>query len=114
MAPSDDDPSSARSRLSLISRHLDHRPRFPLNTPFSIEREASDSDDLSYTPPQRDSPRSLLDRSKEDHGEKMAGQAEHPTLLIPGPIELDDDVLKSMSHFAYGRLHLLDHPMPRH
>lgn len=26
-------------------------------------------------------------------------QPEHPTLLIPGPIEFDDAVLESMSHY---------------
>lgn len=30
---------------------------------------------------------------------KMSSQPEHPTLLIPGPIEFDDAVLQSMSHF---------------
>lgn len=28
------------------------------------------------------------------------GQQSHPALLIPGPIELDDDVARSMSHYA--------------
>ncbi|KAI9735000.1 MAG: hypothetical protein M1834_002083 [Cirrosporium novae-zelandiae] len=28
-------------------------------------------------------------------------QDPHPTLLIPGPIEFDDSVLKAMSHFSY-------------
>ena len=28
-------------------------------------------------------------------------QAEHPALLIPGPIEFDDAVLESMSHYRY-------------
>lgn len=32
---------------------------------------------------------------------KMSFQPEHPTLLIPGPIEFDDAVLQSMSHFRY-------------
>lgn len=31
----------------------------------------------------------------------MASQTDHPTLLIPGPIEFDDAVLKSMSHYRY-------------
>ncbi|KAK9772296.1 hypothetical protein SCAR479_10996 [Seiridium cardinale] len=31
---------------------------------------------------------------------KMSSQPEHPTLLIPGPIEFDDAVLQSMSHFS--------------
>ncbi|KAK8086301.1 alanine--glyoxylate aminotransferase [Apiospora phragmitis] len=30
----------------------------------------------------------------------MSSQLEHPTLLIPGPIEFDDDVLQSMSHYS--------------
>src|SRR5437762_2537227 len=29
-----------------------------------------------------------------------AGQAPHPTLLIPGPIEIDDVVAGSMAHYA--------------
>lgn len=29
----------------------------------------------------------------------MSNQAEHPALLIPGPIEFDDAVLQSMGHF---------------
>ncbi|KAL8996505.1 MAG: hypothetical protein Q9188_006555 [Gyalolechia gomerana] len=30
----------------------------------------------------------------------MSGQPDHPTLLIPGPIEFDDEVLQSMSHYS--------------
>ncbi|KAI9878366.1 MAG: hypothetical protein M1830_001109 [Pleopsidium flavum] len=30
----------------------------------------------------------------------MSSQAEHPALLIPGPVEFDDAVLKSMSHYS--------------
>lgn len=30
----------------------------------------------------------------------MSTQPSHPTLLIPGPIEFDDAVLQSMSHYA--------------
>ncbi|SLM34483.1 plp-dependent transferase [Lasallia pustulata] len=30
----------------------------------------------------------------------MSNQPEHPTLLIPGPIEFDDAVLQSMSHYS--------------
>ena len=30
----------------------------------------------------------------------MSKQAEHPALLIPGPIEFDDEVLASMSHYS--------------
>jgi alanine-glyoxylate transaminase/serine-glyoxylate transaminase/serine-pyruvate transaminase len=31
----------------------------------------------------------------------MSSQPEHPTLLIPGPIEFDDAVLHSMSHYRF-------------
>lgn len=31
----------------------------------------------------------------------MSNQEPHATLLIPGPIEFDDEVLKTMSHFRY-------------
>jgi aspartate aminotransferase-like enzyme len=31
----------------------------------------------------------------------MSSQAAHPTLLIPGPIEFDDDVLMALSHPRY-------------
>ena len=30
----------------------------------------------------------------------MSAQASHPTLLIPGPVEIDDAVVQSMSHYA--------------
>ncbi|KAF4584407.1 Alanine--glyoxylate aminotransferase 1 [Ophiocordyceps camponoti-floridani] len=30
----------------------------------------------------------------------MSSQPAHPTLLIPGPVEFDDDVLQSMSHYS--------------
>jgi alanine-glyoxylate transaminase/serine-glyoxylate transaminase/serine-pyruvate transaminase len=31
----------------------------------------------------------------------MSTQKAHPALLIPGPIEFDDAVLESMSHYRY-------------
>lgn len=34
----------------------------------------------------------------------MSSQPNHPTLLIPGPIEFDDAVLQSMSHYTYENL----------
>jgi alanine-glyoxylate transaminase/serine-glyoxylate transaminase/serine-pyruvate transaminase len=80
--------------LSLISRHLGNRPVLELNTPFSIERHSGQPDDLEYTP--------LLRPGRRENGLegiKMAKQPEHPTLLVPGPIEFDDDVLHSMSHY---------------
>ncbi|KAI9664809.1 MAG: hypothetical protein M1821_006257 [Bathelium mastoideum] len=32
----------------------------------------------------------------------MSSQPQHPTLLIPGPVEFDDEVLQSMSHYSEG------------
>lgn len=44
------------------------------------------------------------EKGKRDHtvaeAGKMSNQAPHPALLIPGPIEFDDEVLKSMSHYS--------------
>ena len=37
---------------------------------------------------------------EQNKAEKMSNQAPHPALLIPGPIEFDDEVLKSMSHYS--------------
>jgi alanine-glyoxylate transaminase/serine-glyoxylate transaminase/serine-pyruvate transaminase len=70
------------ARLSLISRHL--APDYPINTPYTVERLPR-TIDTSLLP-------NILTR-------KMSSQPEHPTLLIPGPIEFDDAVLQSMSHY---------------
>ncbi|KAK3072401.1 hypothetical protein LTR53_006894 [Teratosphaeriaceae sp. CCFEE 6253] len=103
-----------KDRLSLISRHLNTNAHVPLNTPFSIERDSSPSDDLEWTPIQR-SPQKPHQQtrafsttqevsqeleSKSNTPAKMSSQPPHPTLLIPGPIEFDDEVLQSMSHFS--------------
>ena len=32
-------------------------------------------------------------------GDGASDQPEHPTLLIPGPVEFDDAVLGAMSHY---------------
>jgi len=76
--------SKPSSRLSLISRHLVDQQ--PLNTPYSTERLPSTIDT------------SLLPRIP---ARTMSSQPEHPTLLIPGPIEFDDAVLHSMSHYRF-------------
>ena len=89
-----------RARLSLISRHLVQRPLLEINTPFSTERKAGTQDDLEYTPVQRDPPKPA---SPDNQKVNMSGQAEHPALLIPGPIEFDDAVLLSMGHFRCAR-----------
>lgn len=94
MAPTD--------RLSQISRHFSYSNAHdvPLNTPFSIERDnptrkqqtPSTTQNFSTTPqPQEEEPAKPV---------RMSTQAEHPTLLIPGPIEFDDAVLQSMSHYS--------------
>lgn len=94
----------ANPRLSLISRHLNQLLPLPnLNTPFSSERSSAEPDDIEYNPP---SPPTLLDPSppvpSQQRVVKMSSvQVPHDTLLIPGPIEFDDEVLKSMSHYAY-------------
>ncbi|ETN46558.1 uncharacterized protein HMPREF1541_00743 [Cyphellophora europaea CBS 101466] len=93
------DPSPA-SRLSLISRHLDSTTTSypPINTPYSIERDSSPSSDSDhYTPHLTQAPSS---RRHLHTSARMSKQAAHPTLLIPGPIEVSDEVAASMSHFA--------------
>jgi alanine-glyoxylate transaminase/serine-glyoxylate transaminase/serine-pyruvate transaminase len=72
------------SRLSLISRHLVDQQ--PLNTPYTTERLPNTIDT------------SLLPKTPN---RTMSSQPEHPTLLIPGPIEFDDAVLHSMSHYRF-------------
>ncbi|KAI2790257.1 hypothetical protein POX_d05765 [Penicillium oxalicum] len=88
--------TSPTQRLSLISRHLDQRLPLPeLNTPFSTERHSLAPDDVEYKP---------IDRSihppSVPQSPTMSSQPPHNTLLIPGPIEFDDAVLQSMSHYA--------------
>jgi len=83
--------SPAKIRLSLISRHLD-KPDLVLNTPYSIERAGL----IDLVPP---SP--LSDGPALDQTSTMSTQVNHPTLLIPGPVEFDDDVLQSMAHYRW-------------
>jgi len=67
-----------------------------LNTPFSTERDSLAPDDLEYKPIDRSIPPSPPPEPQPN----MSIQAPHNTLLIPGPIEFDDAVLQSMSHYA--------------
>jgi alanine-glyoxylate transaminase / serine-glyoxylate transaminase / serine-pyruvate transaminase len=96
--------SSAASRLSLISRHIDEKSSFPpLNTPYSTERFSPSDDSLPYTPLVRSPPRPTTKRtisSTSTKSAKMSTQAEHPTLFIPGPIEISDEVAGAMGTFA--------------
>jgi hypothetical protein len=79
------------ARLSVISRHLGPRQLLPLNTPYSTDRLSSPESTVAR--PRRFS--SSLEKPK------MSSQPNHPALLIPGPIEFDDAVLQSMSHYRY-------------
>ncbi|RMZ87193.1 hypothetical protein DV736_g5588, partial [Chaetothyriales sp. CBS 134916] len=91
------------SRLSLISRHLDRTVLPPLNTPYSIERESSRvDDDVPYIPlirhPSATSP--AQQRRNLSTTTKMSTQPLHASLLIPGPIEITNEVSQSMAHYA--------------
>jgi len=88
LAPHD----SPSSRLSLISRHLQHQPILPLNTPYSIEPLSIPYSQIRRLSTAYQTSREII---------KMSSQPPHPTLLIPGPIEFDDAVLQSMSHYRY-------------
>ncbi|PKX94421.1 alanine--glyoxylate transaminase [Aspergillus novofumigatus IBT 16806] len=93
--------ATTTQRLSLISRHLDQRLPLPeLNTPFSTERHSLQPDDLEYKPLDRTSLPSTPQTQSTSSAARMSSQAPHSTLLIPGPIEFDDAVLQSMSHYA--------------
>lgn len=98
--------SRASSRLKLISKHLDSKPFLELNTPFSTERSAHLEDERGNRVVRKTSqePKKIIPEVKKTEPEvpkKMSSQAAHPALLIPGPIEFDDAVLTSMSHYRY-------------
>ena len=99
--------TSAKSRLNLFSKHLDSKPFLELNTPFSTERSGSIEDAQGNRIPRtpkiseikKPEPKQL---PKKEESPKMASaQAPHAALMIPGPIEFDDEVLKSMSFYRY-------------
>jgi hypothetical protein len=82
--------SSSQSRLNLISKHLDtssHHSALELNTPFPQQAHSTLSSNDNST------------AAAADTTSNMSSQPSHPALLIPGPIEFDDEVLQSMSHF---------------
>jgi alanine-glyoxylate transaminase/serine-glyoxylate transaminase/serine-pyruvate transaminase len=109
--------------LNLFAKHLASRPVFELNTPFSIERSSSSEDDveiisdesrtilqqkLTGKKPKEPSKDPVKDLVKElsksvptpekTPETKMSFQEPHPALLIPGPVEIDDDVAKTMGY----------------
>ncbi|KAI0096482.1 alanine--glyoxylate aminotransferase [Daldinia grandis] len=75
--------SNPAARVSIISRHLLGATQSPSNPSFPS----------NISPPAQS-------RSFSSSSTKMSSQPEHPTLLIPGPIEFDDAVLQSMSHYS--------------
>lgn len=109
----------AKSRLDLFANHLAQRSFHELNTPFSIERNSSakyypdlllkeeSKDQLHQKLLEQHRPReqrrnsSYPPNTKQQDKSKMSSQPSHATLLIPGPIEVEDDVLQAMSHFRY-------------
>ena len=97
--------SRASSRLNLISRHLGlSKPFLELNTPFSTERGAPLEDESGNRIKKeklREVKKQVTQAKKTalKVPKKMPNQASHPALLIPGPIEFDDAVLTSMSHY---------------
>lgn len=80
-------PHDPSFRLSQISRQLAAGEFSSLNSPFAYERKYSSRSQFRE---RIASPTTEL---------KMSSQPDHPTLLIPGPIEFDDAVLQSMSHY---------------
>jgi len=76
-------------RLQLLSQHLEQ----PVSYPAEINSFPSIPARRSFSIARR------LSQEKE-RPVKMSSQEAHPTLLIPGPIEFEDEVLKSMSHFS--------------
>ena len=105
--------SRAGSRLKQISKHIDSKPFLELNTPFSTERTARIEDEQgNRILPDKVEQAKLKEAKQEFKREveevkklapeppkNMSSQAPHPALLIPGPIEFDDAVLSSMSHY---------------
>jgi alanine-glyoxylate transaminase/serine-glyoxylate transaminase/serine-pyruvate transaminase len=101
--------ASARSRIDQISKHLVSKPFLELNTPFSTERSSRFEDGegkIKRPKPQEkkiEQPQVPKQEAKPVPPKKMSrsNQKPHPALLIPGPIEFDDAVLDSMSHYRY-------------
>ncbi|KAI5863359.1 alanine--glyoxylate aminotransferase [Durotheca rogersii] len=80
--------SSPAARASIISRHLLGGVQSSAHSTLSSNTLPIQSRAISSTSP------------STSPSANMSSQPEHPTLLIPGPIEFDDAVLQSMSHFS--------------
>ncbi|EMD62723.1 hypothetical protein COCSADRAFT_38594 [Bipolaris sorokiniana ND90Pr] len=104
----------ATSRLNQVSKHLDPKPFLELNTPFATERTTRLEDEhgnriISKKPEAKAQVKPVEPVKPEVKETKeatpkppkiMSSQPPHPALLIPGPIEFDDAVLNSMSHYS--------------
>lgn len=95
--------TSANSRLNQLSKHLDSKPFLELNTPFSTERTGHLEDAQGNRIPRKTlqgvKKVQPQQSKKKDPPTMASSQAPHPALMIPGPIEFDDEVLKSMSFY---------------
>ncbi|OAP60922.1 hypothetical protein AYL99_05924 [Fonsecaea erecta] len=112
LAPSGSRPySQATSRLSLISRHLEQHQQtsYPrINTPYTVELDSlpAATDDIPYVPPAvpaqltRTPAQTQKRQLSTSSAAKMSSQPPHASLLIPGPIEITDEVSQAMSHYA--------------
>lgn len=78
-------PHVPHQRLEVISRHLTTKTTAIIE-PVRSYSSASTSNSISTS-------------ATQASNAKMSSQPSHPTLLIPGPIEFDDAVLQSMSHY---------------
>jgi len=88
--------ASATARLSTIARHLKSSSELPLNTPYSSAQRAIQA---PAGPQQSLDGSSFSTRAPTKPQNPMSSQAPHAAVLIPGPIEYDDAVLQSMSHY---------------
>lgn len=79
---------TAPGRLALISQHLT-QPQ-SVGQSYSLTSRSSSS---FHSTTRR------LSLGAKPSSTMASTQPPHPTLLIPGPIEFDDAVLQSMSHF---------------
>ncbi|KAF2864077.1 aminotransferase [Piedraia hortae CBS 480.64] len=91
-------------RLFLIARHLESD--VPLNTPFSVGRdEAYQSQPAPITSRSQGTqtiqePEQKTNEEEEEEENSLPKMASHPALMIPGPIEVGDEVSQAMTYHA--------------